>query len=196
MRPTQPPGILGGWEPRQGEGVSANKYLPGAGLMFPGCGGTLEGTARQARWSGTSPDPARCFRGQLGGEQGAGPWDSLGLQSPCPPPRTQNHRAPSSWAGAQCHRASVPPRRGGRALALRPQAHPIRPPGASKPTGTHLGPSRTLPASLSPQLTSKVDNTKPQPGLQSSQSWLPSFLHSFIHSFIHSNHSILGQAKS
>lgn len=87
VRPTRPPGILGGWEPRQGEGVSANKYLPGAGLMFPGCGGTLGGTARRARWSGTSTDPACCFRGQLRGEQGAGPRGSLGLQSPCPHPR-------------------------------------------------------------------------------------------------------------
>lgn len=62
----------GGRPPRR----PVNKYLPSPGLMFPGCGGPLVGTARRARWSETSPDPTPCWDGDwgVGGqEQGAGP---------------------------------------------------------------------------------------------------------------------------
>lgn len=193
-RLTQPPGILGGWEPRQEEGVSVNKCLLGGRWPdVPRMRWNVRGTARLARWS--SPDPVLCFRGQLQGEQGPGPSDSSWLQPPRLPTLspTQNHRAPSSWAGAQNHRASVPPRCGGRASVFRPQA-PARPVAPWRlPAHRHtLGPSRTLPASLSSMFH---PNSPPQETTQSPS--LGSKVHSFgfLPSFTHSSHSILGQAQ-
>ena len=199
-RLTQPPGILGGWEPRQEERVSVNKcLLGGRWLDVPRMQWNVRGTARLARWS--SPDPVLCFRGQLRGEQGPGPRDSSWLQPPRLPTLspTQNHRAPSSWAGAQNHRASVPPRCGVRASVFRPQAPTAPPhgPGASRPTGTRLDPAGLCqphyPSMFHPN--SPPQETTQSPSLGSKVhgfGFLPSFTHSL---FIHSNHSILGQAQ-
>lgn len=78
---------------------------------------------RWVRKSGTSPDPAPCWDRGLGGMMGAralGPGQLLALATLSL--ETQNHRDPSSWAGAQSHSPSVLPRcGGGSALALRPQ---------------------------------------------------------------------------
>lgn len=64
----------------------------------------------------------------------------------------------------------------------------MRPPGASQPTGTGLGPSRTLPASL---FLSVPANPPPQerrrsPSLGSKACGLSLFLSSFLPSLIHS----------
>lgn len=125
----------------------------------------------------------------VGESKGLGLGTVPGSGHPTPPHQTQNHRAPRSWAGAQSHSACIPPRRGGRMLALRPQAHPMQPPGACQPTGTCLGPSRTLPASLSLSVpTTHLQRTEHKapagaPKLTVLASFLPSFIHSLTHSF-------------
>lgn len=145
------------------------------------------GTARLARWS--SPDSVLCFRGQLQGEQGAGPRDGSWLQPPrLPTPSpTQNHRAPSSWAGAQNHRASVPPRCGGRASVLRPQAPtpsvaPLAPPGPQAHAWTRQdSASFTVPRCFTPTHLHRRQHRAPD--------WAPKFivLASFLPSLIHSS---------
>lgn len=188
-RLTQPPGILGGWEPRQEERVSVNKcLLGGRWLDVPRMQWNVRGTARLARWS--SPDPVLCFRGQLRGEQGPGPRDSSWLQPPRLPTLspTQNHRAPSSWAGAQNHRASVPPRCGVRASVFRPQAPtapphgPLAPPGPQAHAWTQQdSASLTIPQCFTPTHLHRRQHRAPV--------WAPKFmvLASFLPSLIHSS---------
>lgn len=97
-----------------------------------------------------------------------------GLQAAGLEPRTTGPLShPDVVAAPRCSDHSPPP--------------PLWPPWRLPAHRHTLGPTRTLPASLSldvsPQPTSTGDSTEPQTGHRSSQSWLPAFLHSFtLHS--------------
>lgn len=148
-----------------------NKYLPDAGLRFPGCGGTLVGTARQARWSKISPTPPPP-QGCGARSKGLGPQDSS--WHPALPPQTQNHRLPSSRAGAQSHSASVPPRCGGGRLGSQATGPP--------PAAHTLGPSRLLPVSLPLSPPPKEGTQSPSLGSKAHSSGSPSLPPSLPHS--------------
>lgn len=180
VKATRPPGILGGWEPREGgrRGVSHR--------CSQDVGDHEREQQVQARWSRTSPDPAPSWgESWHEWEQGGGTWESSCLWPPCPPPQTQNHKAACSWAGAQSHSASVPPRRGKASLGTQTTGSPVRPPGPSQPTGTRLGPSRILPASIrAPNPPPQERTQSPSPGSKAhTPGCLPAFIHSLFHSF-------------
>lgn len=131
MKATRPPGILGGWEPKQGRAV--NKYLPGAGLVSPGCGGTL-GNSKPSQVVQDPPRPCSPLGWAWGGvARGRAPGQLQALATLPPHAPDTKSQGSKQLGRSPGHRASFPPRRGGRASALRPQARPTRPPGASRP---------------------------------------------------------------
>ena len=148
--------------------------------------------------------------GSCGVIKGLDPGTAPGSSHPASPPYPRH-----KITGLQA--AGLEPRTTGLLshpdVVATPQCSDHRPPPPTPmapwrlPAHRHtLGPSRTLPVSLSlnvsPQLTSTGDNTEPQSGLQSSWFWLPPFLHSFtLHSFkpFHSGPGTvlaMGRAKS
>lgn len=88
-------GLGGGWG--GGGGQSTNIYR-----ALVCCSQDVVDHERGQQTKPGGPDPVqtliptRMGVGMGGWEQGPRPWDSFWLQ-------TQNHRAPSSWAGAQSH---------------------------------------------------------------------------------------------
>lgn len=159
-----------------------NKYLPDAGLRFPGCGGTLVGTARQARWSKISPTPPPHRAAGLG----ARGWALRTAPGTLPSPL--RHKITGFQAAGLEPRATAPlslPDVVAGALAVRPQAHPPRPTRwgpadfcQSHCPSAHLQRREHKAPAWAPKLTVQVLPPSPPPSL------------------IHSNHSILGQARS
>ena len=159
-------------------------------MMFPGCSGMLGG--QQDSPGGPAQTLFSASGGSCGVSKGLDPGTAPGSSHPASPPYPRH-----KITGLQA--AGLEPRTTGPLshpdVVSAPQCSDHRPPPTPPmapwrlPAHRHtLGHSRTLPASLSlnvsPQLTSTGDNTEPQSGLQSSWFWLPSFLHSFtLHSF-------------
>lgn len=124
---------------------------------------------------GPRPAPPHPPEGFEARSKGLGPQDSS--WHPAFPPQTQNHRLPSSRAGAQSHSASVPPRCGGGRLGSQAAGPPPRP--------TRWGPADfcqshcpLLPLSPPP----KEGTQSPSLGSKAHSPGSPSLPHSLTHS--------------